>query len=1084
MKTNKIIIGIIQMMLILNALTIIALSDEADDEPSWPSSWILIDSDPDENGPNGDYRDVKYAYFNQDEYYLYFRLECYSAPNFTSEPDSRYKWFIDTDDPHNMVPSGGNVYGTDYVLFVEESQKTGDGIGDIYLLPDKNDDGVIDGDWPNYMEDPGSITDINISGYRIEGNCIDLYIRLENISNPYCSYFTWATDQGDPNVDSAPTLDRSNKYWDSDLSKADISIDKSDSKDPVIPGESFNYTLTVTNHGPHIAYNITVIDTLPGNIELNNANPAETSGSFPIFTWDIDTLAVGESYIISLNVTVDSDFIGILSNSAQAVNYTYDPYPPNNIASENTTVQAIADLGITKSDNAIDPVYPEDIFTYNLNVTNYGPFNAENVVVTDILPSGIIFSNAIPAPSSIDGSTLTWDYSLIESEETFEILVNVIVDNVASEVILNTAQITSETLDLDLNNNNASEETLIGSSVDLEIVKTDNIDPVYTADIFTYNIHVANHGPETAIGINVTDTLPSGVSFINSTPMPDGNSGSVYWWDIASIEKNGFVDIYINVLVDDSKYGTVTNIAQVSCDTFDFNSTNDIASEDTLIINTADLAVSKSDSADPSVYGDNLTYTIIVTNNGPGTAEDIVITDTLPQEVTFLSSDPAPFDIDDQTYKWNKATLAAYESYVITINVSINNDTTGIITNNVQVSSETYDTNLENNEYTEDTKILGIADLSIEKTSDVTGKIYEGDIISYTINVTNHGPDTAYNVNVTDTLPDSVTFDNSTPLPDGFNESKYWWNIPEIEFNESKLIIINVTINQGFSGVITNIATVDEESHDPDDENNQDDDNTTVDKEEPPIGGDGDGDGDGDGAGGGDGDSDPTADADGPYYGVPGEQIQFNGSASHDNDEDGVSIVRFDWKFTKEQEWQIDQGPNPTYVYLEEGTYNVTLRVIDDEESSDIYKTQAIIIKPNTPPSIPEFIGPQNVTVNVSNSYIVVSSDEDGGNIKYIIDWGDNTTSDSEFIPSGVPFEINHTWLKIGSYNVTVSADDGKTISTNKIIINVNPEPKPKEQGISLWWLALLGLLILLLLLILEKRRRDKKEEQAPPKKQ
>ncbi|MEM3027570.1 MAG: hypothetical protein QW220_02445, partial [Candidatus Bathyarchaeia archaeon] len=89
-----------------------------------------VDWDKNENGPQDDWRDVEYAYYNFDSGYLYLRLECYANPgaNWPSG-DARYKWFIDIDD--NLDISGGNVNEAEYLLFVEDTNN--DGSGELYL---------------------------------------------------------------------------------------------------------------------------------------------------------------------------------------------------------------------------------------------------------------------------------------------------------------------------------------------------------------------------------------------------------------------------------------------------------------------------------------------------------------------------------------------------------------------------------------------------------------------------------------------------------------------------------------------------------------------------------------------------------------------------------------------------------------------------------------------------------------------------------------------------------------------------------------------------------------------------------------
>jgi hypothetical protein len=337
---------------------------------------------------------------------------------------------------------------------------------------------------------------------------------------------------------------------------------------------------------------------------------------------------------------------------------------------------------------------------------------------------------------------------------------------------------------------------------------------------------------------------------------------------------------------------------------------------------------------------------------------------------------------------------------------------------------------------------------------------------------------------VTDTLPSVVTFTNSTINQSGNNNSIYWWIIPSINVNESIVIRINVTVDEGFSGTITNKANITSDSHDPEYGNNTDEETLIVSKKS---------------SGGGgspiydysppeDDFKDPTAKTDGPYYALVNEEIQFNASDSHDNDEDGESIERFDWKFFDEDVWHNDTGATPTFTYIQSGIYNISLRVFDNEGQIDINTTYALIIKPNSPPNKPEIIGPQNGTINVSYNFTIVSTDEDGDEIKYIINWADGKTSESMFLPSGVPFNTNHRWIEPGLYKIYVTAFDNSTETTNELTIEIiEPEPKhmptkTKENDFPILLLLLFLLMLILLLILLAKRRKDKKEEQKKSK--
>jgi len=1025
MKIKIITISIVSMLVMFNIVVLFTTYVDADEnQPQWPTSWILIDTDPTENGPSDDYRDVQYVYYNFDNNYLYFRLQCYGSPSFTQEPECRYKWFIDIDNPHNLGTSGGNVYEAEFLFFIEDSPKPGgDGIGDIYLLEDLDNDGEIGDDWPDYLNTPGPILNSSIADYRIEGNCMDLYISLANITNPEYSYFTWATDQEDPNLDSAPNIDRSNNFWNTDLSKADLSIVKSDSADPVYPGDSFSYTLLVTNHGPHAALNVNITDELPTIVTLNSINPVPTGGSFPTFYWNVPLLDIGESYQILIDVSLEDNTTGVIYNTATVYNDTRDPIPGNNVDIEETTIENTANLAIIKSDSN-DPVLPGESFTYTLQVQNLGPNNADNVVIYDNLPTGLIFKNSVPPPSGSSDSTYFWNISYFEEGDSIEIIIDVEVDIVPPGVVTNSGHVYSDTPDLYSENNIASEDTTIGSAVDLSITKFDSNDPVYPGESFSYTLQVTNNGPDIATDVNISDALPEELLFVSANPSPSGNSESLYWWSFSSIGAGDSENIIIDVIVNSNNPDTITNSAQATCDVYDLNSENNIVFEDTTIESAADLVIIKSDNIDPVISGNNLTYVIEISNNGPNTAENVVVRDALPPEVTFVNAVPSPSGNSDNDYWWDIPILEIGEIVEIIVNVTVNNGTMGIIFNNVEVTSNTHDLILNNNQYTEETSVKGVADLSIHKTSDVSGTIYAGDSIKYSLNVTNHGPDIALNVNVFDVRPTGVTYVNANPLPSGNNGSTYWWTIPYINVGESIYIDIYVTVNDGFVGVISNVAYVDEDSHDPDDDNNQDNEDITV--EEDSAGGGSPG---GVNPNPGSGNNKPTAIANGPYYGSKGEVIQFDGAESHDNDEGGQSIVRFDWKFFDDDVWYENIGATPTYIYHEPGVYNVTLLVYDDEGGTDIDITTAIIVQLNHPPSFPEITGPMNGTQNTTLTYYVTSIDEDGDPISFILDWDDGTSDTYDLPPGSFELYASHAWSEAGIYIIFAEAHDNETTS-------------------------------------------------------
>lgn len=177
----------------------------------------------------------------------------------------------------------------------------------------------------------------------------------------------------------------------------------------------------------------------------------------------------------------------------------------------------------------------------------------------------------------------------------------------------------------------------------------------------------------------------------------------------------------------------------------------------------ADLAVTKS--ALPSVVaGENLAYTITITNNGPSAAANTVLSDTLPAGTTFFSQSQtagsSSFTLSN-TGNTISNTLASFPAgdsatFMVVVQVSAAQANGSTISNTATATSSTYEPDASDNTSTATTSVTTSADLALTKTSPAT--VIPGASVTYTLTLVNNGPSDAQGVSLADTLPTGLTF--------------------------------------------------------------------------------------------------------------------------------------------------------------------------------------------------------------------------------------------------------------------------------------------------------------------------------------
>ncbi|MFQ5900770.1 MAG: DUF11 domain-containing protein [Thermodesulfobacteriota bacterium] len=119
----------------------------------------------------------------------------------------------------------------------------------------------------------------------------------------------------------------------------------------------------------------------------------------------------------------------------------------------------------------------------------------------------------------------------------------------------------------------------------------------------------------------------------------------------------------------------------------------------------ADLSVTKTDSPDPAVVGNNITYTVTITNNGPDDATGVTLTDTLPGSVTFISATPDQGSCSEAGGIVTCNIGAMTNGASVTVTIVVTPITAGTITNTADVTANETDPDTGNNSVGENTMV-------------------------------------------------------------------------------------------------------------------------------------------------------------------------------------------------------------------------------------------------------------------------------------------------------------------------------------------------------------------------------------------
>jgi uncharacterized repeat protein (TIGR01451 family) len=358
------------------------------------------------------------------------------------------------------------------------------------------------------------------------------------------------------------------------------------------------------------------------------------------------------------------------------------------------------------------------------------------------------------------------------------------------------------------NTSEFSQDFVVPSLPDLSLTDAVTPNPVLNGQLLTYTLNIQNVGVGTATGAVLTDTLPSGVTFVSGTgPGSVTSVGGVVTASIGTLTRGASATVTITARANAT--GTFTDAAKVSENETDSNPANNSASAPVTINPAADLAVSLAANPSPVGVGTTLTYVLTLTNNGPNDAPAASVTDILPASVSFVSSTPSQglTSISVRTVSAVFGLVRAGAHATLTIVVVPTQ--TGTITDTasvVPVNANPADPNPENNIATNNVLVLAPTGITLGITADADPAPVATDF-TYTLTIHNGGRVPAAQFNVLDQLPAIVSFVSASASQGTVSNGPSGVVADLGTLNPGQSATISIVVHVNGAGTLVNSAT-------------------------------------------------------------------------------------------------------------------------------------------------------------------------------------------------------------------------------------------------------------------------------------
>ena len=435
---------------------------------------------------------------------------------------------------------------------------------------------------------------------------------------------------------------------------ADVKVSKSTSTPSIAAGAQASYDITVTANGPASSNHVALADVLPSGLNWTVGGPdaGACSPGSPIaggttLTCAFGTMAKNATKTITLTATTSTANCPGITNTA-SVSADSDTDSTNNTSGAVAiAVSCGADVKVIKT--ATTPtITAGGQASYGVTVTANGPASSTHVVLTDTLPAGLNWTvggsdagSCSPASPIAGGTTLTCSFGTMAPGATKAITLAATTSSANCPGITNTASVSADVDTNSANDTSGAVAIAVSCAADVKVIKTTTTPTITAGGQASYGVTVTANGPASSTHVVLTDTLPAGLNWTvggsdagSCSPASPVAGGTTLTCSFGTMAPGATKAITLAATTSSANCPGITNTAGVSADV-DTNSTNNTSGAVAIAVNCADVQVTKTTTTPTIKAGQQASYSITVTANGPTSSTNVVLIDSLPAGLTW-----------------------------------------------------------------------------------------------------------------------------------------------------------------------------------------------------------------------------------------------------------------------------------------------------------------------------------------------------------------------------------------------------------------------------------------------------------------